>query len=296
MLLTGCSRNQMPTEAISGEANTNQSEYTLDTFSQAEDGKGTAIFEGVKHDYILDLPEKTEGAPLIVMLHGYGESAEAMRKNTLFHEEANKKGYAVAYITGAPNPDDPTSATGWNSGISMSGNNDVGFLKALVYELCRTYSLDNEHVFAVGFSNGAFMTHRLALDANDTFSSVVSVAGMMPENTWEEKPEKCEIGVLQITGEKDDVIPKNADGSAKYSKAPAIEDVIEYYIQMNGLSLESTNTIGKKSVLSKYASSNSKKRVWHIYIPDGRHSWPDEKIVGFNTNEIILEYLESVKN
>jgi len=115
----------------------------------------------------------------------------------------------------------------------------------------------------------------------------------MPENIWAVKPNQCEVGILQITGEKDDVVPKNSDGSAKYSKAPAIEEVMEYYVEKNGVALSDTVSIGKKSTLEKYTSSSSNKQVWNIFIPDGRHSWPDEGIVGFDTNQIILEFLET---
>lgn len=269
------------------------SKCRLDSLEQADDGTGIATYDGVNHDFILDLPDNEEGAPLVLMLHGYGESASALRQKTAFEKDANAKGYVVVYITGAPSPEDPTSSTGWNSGIGVSSNKDVEFLCALANELCALYSLDTSRVFAVGFSNGAFMTHRLAVEADDIFAAVVSVAGMMPENIWTTRPADCNIGILQVTGEKDDVVPKNSDGSANYSKAPAIEEVMEYYVSSNGLALTDTVNLGKKSILEKYTSSDSKKQVWNIFIPDGRHSWPEESIVGFNTNEIILDFLET---
>lgn len=206
--------------------------------------------------------------------------------------DANALGYAVVYVTGAPSPGDATSANGWNSGVGQSSNDDVGFLCGLVNYLCETYDFDSTRVYAVGFSNGAFMTHRLAIEANDTFAAVVSVAGMMPESVWEGRPSDCSVGVFQITGEKDDVVPKNSDGSANYSKAPAIEDVVAYYVDRNGLNVTDIDTVGKKSVLTKYKSFDSSKQVWNLWILDGRHSWPDEKITGVNMNQLILEYLE----
>lgn len=265
--------------------------YTLDSLEETEPGRGQAVFEGVKHDFILDLPDNATGAPLVVMLHGYGESAESFRQKTAFEKEGNAQGFAVLYVTGAPNPEDKTSANGWNSGIGASGNNDVGFLCALANDLCKKYSFDSDRVYAVGFSNGAFMTHRLALEANDTFAAVVSVAGMMPESMWENKPEKCTINVFQVTGEKDDVVPKNSDGSAKYSKAPAIEDVMDYYVTSDGLELSASGNVGKKSVLDKYTSTNNDNKVWNLFIPDGRHSWPDQQVVGFDINRLIVEFL-----
>ena len=50
-------------------------------------------------------------------------------------------------------------------------------------------------------------------------------------------------GFFQITGEKDDVVPKNSDGSAKYAIVPAIEDVIAYYAEANGLTLDQIETL-----------------------------------------------------
>ncbi len=187
------------------------SNCTLDSLQIEEDFSGVAIFENVNHEFILDLQYSTKEAQLVIILHGYRPTAEGFRQKISFEEMANEKGYAVLYVTGASSPEDPTSSTGWNSGIGVSSNNDVDFLCALANDLCKEYSFDSSRVFAVGFSNGAFMTHRIALEANDIFAAVVSVAGMMPENTWKEKPEECEIGILQITGEKDDVVPKNSD-------------------------------------------------------------------------------------
>ena len=263
---------------------------------EVEGGKYTCSYEGVKHDFILNFPQTVENAPLILMLHGYGESAESLKSKTAFDKDANESGYVVAYVTGAPNPEDSTSARGWNSGISLSGNNDVDFLKGLKYYLCKTYKLDASRAYVVGFSNGAFMTHRLALEANDTFAAVVSVAGMMPESIWENRPQEVDISVFQITGQKDDVVPKNSDGSAKYSKAPAIEDVIEYYVNANALSLMDSETIGKKSELTKYTDKDKSNQVWDLFIPDTSHSWPDERLTGININRLILEFLNNQQN
>lgn len=290
-VLLGCGKGKV--SDVEKIEKRNHSELKLDRIELTEDGIGLAVYDGVKHDIIMSFPEISEGAPLVLMLHGYGESAFTFRQKTAFEQEANPLGYVVVYVTGASSPEDKTSSAGWNSGIGISSNEDVDFLCALANDLCNIYSLNSDRVYAVGYSNGAFMTHRLAVEADDIFTAVASVAGMMPEKIWANKPEQCKIGILQITGEKDDVIPKNSDGSAKFSRAPAIEDVMEYYVEKNGASLLDTVSIGKKATLEKYVSHGSKKQVWNIFIPGGRHSWPDEAIVGFSTNQMILEFFET---
>ena len=263
---------------------------------QEEQDMYSCVYDGVKHGFLVELPAETEGAPLVLMLPGYGNTAESFRLQTHFEEDACPRGYAVAYVTGAPNPNVPTSSNGWNSNADPEGNKDAEFLVALADWLQKTYALDKSRTYAVGFSNGAFMTHRLAMDAQETFAASVSVAGLMPESVWEERRENNSVGFFQITGEKDDTVPKNSDGSARYARAPAIEDVMEYWANSNGLELSETGLIGEASVLTKYSSAEKQPQVWHLVVSDGHHSWPNEQYNQINTNTLILEFLDSQKS
>lgn len=153
----------------------------IEDITQEEDNLFSCSYDGVAHEFILELPEDTQGAPLVILLHGYGNTAKSFRSSIHFEEKANPLGYAVVYVTGAANPGDATSAVGWNSGMSAEGN--------------------------------------------------------------------------------DDVVPKNSDGSAKYSKAPAIEDVMDYWVKANGLEATESSEIGKGSVFTKYAKEGKDKQV-----------------------------------
>jgi len=265
----------------------------LDNLVQESEEKISFTCDGVNRYCLLEFPEQTEGAALVLMLHGHGESPERMRDVTHFEEKANELGYAVVYVSGSINAGDPMKAMGWQSGAFSEGNRDVEFLVSLAQYLQQTYSFDTERTYAAGFSNGAFMTHRLAMDASDTFSAVVSVAGKMPNVVWEGRSEKNDVSVLQITGEKDDVVAKNSDGSAKYSVDPAIEDVMEYWATSSGLKFTETVTVGERGELTKY--DGKKAKVWHLMIKDARHSWYNAQINKVDTNEAILEFFESLK-
>ena len=200
----------------------------------------------------------------------------------------------MAYLTAAADPDNPAYGIGWNSGLRESRNRDVELIKAVLNYLQDKYSFDENRTFAAGFSNGAFMIHRLAMEAGDRFAAVVSCAGFMTEFVWNEKNEKNDIGFFQITGEKDNVVPKNSDGSADHNKAPAIEDVMDYWVSSNGLTEKEETTIGKKdNVLTKYTGTDSGKQVWNLFVTDGYHSWPDEKLTGINTNELVLDFFDA---
>ena len=272
---------------------------TSGALSEIENLKGNSFscsYDSVKHKFILDLPERVEGAPLVLLLPGYGNTAESLRTSVHFEQEANAQGYAVVYVTGARDPNAPLSSFGWNSGISAGGNDDTAFLSELAKYLQKEYSLDEKRTFAAGFSNGAFMAHRLALEAGDIFSACVSVAGLMPLKVWDARNEHNDVSFFQITGEKDDAIPKISDGSAKTAKDPAIEDVMAYWASSNGLDLCGSEETGNGSVLTKCRGGHTPNQVWDLLVKNGRHSWPGTDPNGIDANGLILEFFEAVSS
>ncbi len=269
---------------------------TLSDVVNLKENSFSCSFDGVKHKFILDLPERTEGAPLVLLLPGYGNTAESLRISVHFEKQANAQGYAVVYVTGAKDPNAPLSSFGWNSGISAGGNDDTAFLSELAKYLQEEYSLDEKRTFAAGYSNGAFMAHRLAMEAGDIFSACVSVAGLMPLKIWEARNERNDVSFFQITGEKDDAIPKNSDGSAKHAKDPAIEDVMAYWAASNGLDLCGSEATGNGSVLTKCRGEQTPNQVWDLMIKGGRHSWPGTDLNGIDANGLILDFFETVSS
>lgn len=252
----------------------------------------SCIYRGEEHKYYVCLPDnfdKEESHPLILMLHGYGNSAESFSLQTKFENEACPKGYVVVYLNSTQ---DSNGNIGWNSGIDSSDKDDVGFIKALAAYLQSEYNCDEKRTFAVGFSNGAFMTQRLAVEADDTFTAVVSVAGMMPKHTWDNRKEKADIGVLEIYGTKDDVVPMKANGSDQTAVAPAIEVVMEYWAAANNLPVKEEGQFSEKSSYRRWTNQKGTQFVWEIIIKDGRHSWPDENYCGFNTNQVIIDFFD----
>ncbi len=120
-------------------------------------------------------------APLVLVMHGSGESATQIRIGTGYGFErlADQHGFAVVY---------PNSASfDWND-CSKVGDfkangaevDDVGFLTALVDKLITEHRLDHSRVFATGVSAGGFMSLRLALEAPARFRAVAAVAASVP--------------------------------------------------------------------------------------------------------------------
>ena len=106
--------------------------------------KGSVTFDGLSRTYQTYLPKGLpKGAPLVLVMHGSGESAAEIRLSTGYGFErlADTHGFAVVY----PN----AYAFDWNDcskvgDFSVSGRDvdDAGFLGALVNKLIQDYRVD----------------------------------------------------------------------------------------------------------------------------------------------------------
>ena len=256
-----------------------------------DNGSFSCNYNDIERKFLLYVPDSAgEGAPLLFMLHGYGNSIEGFELNTGMNNTADEYGYVVVYAEGLRDPGDKTSGACWNSGLKDTGNDDTGYLVALAKYLQNTYGYSKEHTFAAGFSNGALMMYRLACKAPDTFRAVASVCGTMTGGAWNERSEKTSVGILQINGTKDSFVPLDSSSSTHYGDAPAIDGVIEYWKTANDLDKEETIKLSDKTTAYCYSSDKNDNLVWHLEIEEGGHSWPTESSAGIKTNEVILNY------
>lgn len=165
---------------------------------------------GLKRSYLTYVPKGlAKGAPLVLVMHGSGESAMQIRKGTGYGFErlADAHGFAVVY----PN----SYASDWNdcSTIGEFSENgvvadDVGFLGALVDKLISEIAIDPGHVFATGVSAGGSMSIRLALEDPARFRAVAAVAANVPApQSFKCKPAAQGTSVLIMNGTQDPLVP-----------------------------------------------------------------------------------------
>ena len=280
-------------ETDTAESATERVVLDLEDLSETDENVFTCTYDGIKRDFVISLPPESNGAPLIVMLHGAGDSAENFRRTSGFDNDALAKGYAVCYASGTSNTKAGRNYRSWNYGRLEPDYDDVGFIKALVNYLVDEYSLDKVHVFCAGFSNGGFMNFRLALEAQDTFQACASVGGDLNKTLWNKRPEKNDVGMLVVYGEIDESIPKNFDDSAKTALDPAIEDVIDYMASSNGLNKQSESETEDGMIISKYGADSDKDVVWGVLVKDAKHAWYTEELDSINTNKLVLEFFEN---
>lgn len=153
--------------------------------------------------------------PLAVVLHGGGGTALHAREATRFSEKADQTGFAVVYPN-ATRPDEsrparflrnpPMWADGAGRGHTRAAAvDDVGFIGALVDHLCLARLADPRRAYITGFSNGAAMALRAAVERPGRFAAAAAVAGTL----WIEPatPPIPATPLLYITGDRDPLNP-----------------------------------------------------------------------------------------
>lgn len=257
----------------------------------------TFMHDGIERQYVLHLPENlASDAPLVFMLHGLTGSSETMMRVSSMNALSDEHGFAVVYPEG-------TTFEGtrfWNAGLTYSTVDDVGFLVALATYLQETHDLSTENTFSAGFSNGGFMSYKLACDANDTFKAIGSVAGVMSKNTWD-TCDTDQVPVLHIHGDADSVVP--VDGTLQtiggWGGAPELSVIIASWVTKNELDLIAETIISDTTTFFNYYSESSDIEVWYYKITDYNHIWPGSinantgtsfETAGFYASDVIWEF------
>jgi polyhydroxybutyrate depolymerase len=143
-------------------------------------------------------PGQTGGIPLVVAMHGRPSSPVTLRDDTDLDATADAEGFLVAYPTGLN--------SSWNALDCCPGADDVAFLKALVARLVTDWGVDPKRVYAVGFSAGANMAFRLAVEASDVFAAIAPVSGGFfggPADTDATYKPRAAVPVVTILGADD---------------------------------------------------------------------------------------------
>jgi polyhydroxybutyrate depolymerase len=151
-------------------------------------------------------PRRTEagGLPLVIALHGNSPDASGamMRAWTSFEAHAEEWGIAVAWPDGYRG--------GWADGRGVTaadadGVDDVAFLSALIDWSAEHHGTRADHTIVAGISNGAFMAHRLALQASERVAAFGAVAGALPAALGEIQPTHA-VSALLINGTADPLV------------------------------------------------------------------------------------------
>jgi polyhydroxybutyrate depolymerase len=145
-------------------------------------GSASVDVDGVKRTYrvVGDRGGSPKRRRLVIALHGYAGNGRQFAYYSALHnafDDETVLAYPDATRTTAKGDKPGWNAqfccgSGWKSGV-----NDVEFIRRLISELTAEFEIAQDRVFLVGFSNGAFMTQRFAVEHPDLVAGVAVISG-----------------------------------------------------------------------------------------------------------------------
>ncbi len=153
-------------------------------------------------------------SPAVFVLHGGGGNIENMTGENgykapfkLWMNIADTANIIVIYPQGSNGlSGKPT----WNdcreNCLINSDADDTGFISALIDMIHSEFNIDTERIYVTGFSNGAIMSLRLAVELPGKMAAVAAVGGAMPDVSECIKP-SSPVSVLFMNGTNDKFLP-----------------------------------------------------------------------------------------
>jgi len=134
------------------------------------------------------------------------------------------------------------------------------------------------------------MTHYTALQKKSPFGSIIAVAGLAPNSTWNKSRQNYNCNILQVYGTKDDLVISNNDAKPNVIRGfPYIEEVQDFWIKNYKLDMNSSENFGNNSLLTKY--ENNSRKVWILKINNYPHQWPSSRTTGYELTDLILDFV-----
>lgn len=238
-------------------------------------------FDGSERSYRIYVPKKVGNNPkLVLVFHGFSSDARQMAYISAFHNSTDSQ--TIVVYPEASKPLNAGQRTGFNAGFCCGSGwvnkiDDVGFVTKLIDELSITYGVDQNKIYAAGFSNGGMFVQRLATDIPDRFAGFASASGSIGTTENYLKPNKP-AAMLLLHGEKDSTVP--------FEGGTGLTDP-----NFKWKSFQETREVWEKN-------NGSSKPLKSIADPNNAHRWPDWRLLNFwhkqtSGSEQIIQFFES---
>lgn len=139
---------------------------------------------GVDRTYRLYVPSTLPDGPvpLFIALHGGTGWGDQFAQTDHIESIAASTGFVVVHPDGTAVQGGPGRA--WNAGEccgapARSGVDDVAFIDALIDAMEARFAIDPARIYAVGHSNGAMLSFRLACELSDRIAGIGMWAGAL---------------------------------------------------------------------------------------------------------------------
>jgi polyhydroxybutyrate depolymerase len=250
-------------------------------WGQPADTEQTFPFQGVDRRFVLHRPANRTGpVPVVVALHGLGESVADLRDTWTMDAVADREGFAVLYPMALADRWSYVAARAVRLPDGSGTVDDVGFILGLLDRLATDHTIDPARVYVAGVSNGGLMAWTLACQAPDRFADIAPlITGMVEQQLQQCHPARL-VPLLAIAGTDDWVQAYDGAMGPNY-RLMSMPETLEFWRKQRGctgLNLTTAPSHGvrdpTRAVLVSWTGCTdpSPQRFWRI--EGGGHSLP----------------------
>jgi polyhydroxybutyrate depolymerase len=287
----------------------NASAFALPT-ERASDDRARSYIVYAPPSYDADQP-----MPAVILLHGRPDNASGMALTTEMNAVAARRGFIVVYPDGVNNE--------WNAIHDLTGRrsvapqDDIAFLETLMEDLRVDLNIDPRRMYVGGFSNGGFMTLRMACSSSGHFAAFASVGAEL----YTALTNRCRgapAPVMFIHGTADRSVPYTgvvvADGQGREPThvSLSVQESVAFFIRRNRCSMSGVSmTLAERGFspqthVIRFAPHDCAPGadVLFYLVNGGGHNWPgvtgvlNEERMGptnmdINAGEVIWDFFSS---
>lgn len=232
---------------------------------------------GMERTFRLDVPagyDPTAPTPVVFNFHGFTSNATQQAVITDMPAQAGARGWISVHPEGY--------LRSWNAGECCGSAlaediDDVGFVRDMIAWISERYCVDPARIHATGFSNGGYMSHRLACEMSDTFASVAPDAGLIGVTCTPTRP----IAVHQTHGTQDNLVP--------YEEG--YTDMQQWATQNGCVGTPQIYYTLLRTTCVRWAGCDAGSAAELCTIDGGGHWWYNNR--SFSTTDTVLDFFEA---
>ena len=248
------------------------------------------VHDDLEREYLIFVPDsynQSLATPMMLNFHGFAGKASDYMRYADMRSVAESENFILVYPQGSCSD----GLSHWNpcprGGENKSSADDLGFIQAIINDISTQYNVDQERIYATGYSNGGMMAYGLANHKSDLIAAVACVSGIMLDCFGSISHS---MPILHLHGTSDNELPYN--GNSDY---PSVQSILEYWIGFNNTSINPTSRIDNSGTIPIeqyiYDQGDNSVSVEHLKYIGGEHVWFENTFQGYSTGELIWNFV-----
>lgn len=250
--------------------------------------------------YVPSTYTPTKPLPFIIYFHGYGGNwSQGVIFNQTADAEAN--GYILGLAQGTPSAE-VRHSLGWNAGTCCLFNttipvDDVTYARLIVKLASEQVAIASDRVYAMGWSNGGYMTERLGCEAWDIFAGVAPDASSIVIGTgYEDGLSRCDasfkgghIDYIHFHGTMDLTVPW-IGGHDNGERLPSALENLSRWVTRNGcdnVQMQTYNHGNFSNIHWPNCRDNTSVELMTVWY--AKHIWWTLENGNFSTADYIMK-------